>query len=73
MTGGRVCYKHNETVEHLFASCKVLTNSKYLTRHNRPLMTLGVTWAKENELVGTEMKNGTKYNGTKRKNNEQWD
>ena len=65
MTGGSV-YKQNETVEHLFAGCKVLAKSKYLTRHNRTLMILTVTWVKENELVGTDMNSGTKTknNGT---------
>ena len=46
----RVCYEQIETVGHLVASCKVLAN----TRHNRALMILAITWAKEHELVGTE-------------------
>ena len=38
----------------IFAGCKVLANTEYLARHNRPLMILAITWAKEHELVKTE-------------------
>ena len=41
-------------VEHLVAGCRVLANSKYLTRHNRALMILAVAWAKEYELIGED-------------------
>ena len=30
----RLCGQQKETIEHLLAECKVLANSKYLTRHN---------------------------------------
>ena len=48
----RVCYEQIEAVEHLVAGCKVLANTEYLARHNKALMILAVTWAKEHELVG---------------------
>ena len=51
----RVCCKINETIEHLFAECKVLANSKYSSRHDRALMIMAVTWAKEFELVVVDM------------------
>ena len=50
----RICTQHSETVEHLVAGCTKLTNSEYLTRHNRVLMILAVAWAKQQELVGQE-------------------
>ena len=34
----RVCHKRDETIEHLAARCKVLANSKYLSRHDRALI-----------------------------------
>ena len=48
----RVCHEQNETVEYLVAGCKVLANSDNLARHNRAMMILAVTWAKEHELIG---------------------
>ena len=50
----RVCHGKNKTVEHLVAGCSVLSNSEYLARHNRALMILAVTWAKEYELIGAD-------------------
>ena len=50
----RVCYQRDETIEHLVAGCKVLTNNEYLTRHNRALMIMAVAWAKEYELVSKD-------------------
>ena len=50
----RVCHGHDETVEHLVAGCTVLSNSEYLTRHNRALMILAVTWSKEQNLIGAD-------------------
>ena len=50
-----VCHERDETIEHLVAGCKVLANSEYLSRHNRALMIMAVTWAKEYELVGEYM------------------
>lgn len=47
----RVCKEKDETVEHLVAGCKVLAGQEYLARHNRALMILAVTWAKENGLI----------------------
>ena len=43
-------------VEHLLAGCTVLANSEYLTRHNRALMILGISWANEFNLVEKDMK-----------------
>ena len=48
----RICHGHNETVEQLVAGCTVLSNNKYLGKHNRALMILTVTWAKECKLIG---------------------
>ena len=52
----RLCGQQRETVEHLLAGCKVLENSEYLTRHNRALMILAISWAKEFNLVEKDMK-----------------
>ena len=49
----RVCYKETEPVEHLLVGCKVLANAEYLARHNRALMILAITWAKEHKLSPT--------------------
>ena len=49
-----ICFSHGETVEHLVAGCRVLANSEYLTRRNRALMILAVSWAKEYELIGED-------------------
>ena len=38
----RLCSQQKETVEHLLARCKVSTNSNYLARHTRKLMTLAI-------------------------------
>lgn len=46
----RVCYKQNQTVEHL-----VTGGPEYLVRHNRALMKLAVTWTKGNELFRNDM------------------
>ena len=51
----RVCQEQVETVEHLVAGCKVLANTEYLTRHNRAMMIMAVAWAKEHELIRTDM------------------
>ena len=50
----RICRNFSETVEHLVAGCTKLANSKYLNRHNRALMVLVVTWAKQQELIGQD-------------------
>lgn len=50
------CSQQKETVEHLLARCKVSTNSNYLARHTRKLMTLAISWAKEFHLVQKDMK-----------------
>ena len=50
----RICTQHSETVEQLVAGCTKLAKSEYLTRHNRALMILAVTRAKQQELVGQE-------------------
>ena len=50
----RVCYKRDETIEHLVAGCKVLANKEYLSRHNRALMIMAVVWEKEYELVSKD-------------------
>ena len=47
----RLCGPQRETIEHLLAGCKVLANSGYLTRHNRALMILAISWTKEFNLV----------------------
>ena len=49
------CQEQVETVEHLVAGCKVLANTEYLTRHNRAMMIMAVAWAKEHELIKTDM------------------
>ena len=41
-------------MEHIAAGCIVLSNSKYLTRQNRALMILAVTWTKEHKLIGAD-------------------
>ena len=43
----RVCHKRDETIARLVAGCKVLANSKYLSRHYRALVIMAVAWAKE--------------------------
>ena len=49
--------QQKETVEHLLAGCKVLpNNSKYLSKHNRALMILAISWTKEFNLVEKDMK-----------------
>ena len=50
----RICNQHLETVEHLVVGCTKLANSKYLTRHNRALMTFAAAWAKQQELIDQE-------------------
>ena len=50
-----VCHERDETIEHLVTGCKVLVNSKYLSRHNRTLMIMPVAWVKEHELVSEDM------------------
>ena len=52
----RLCGQQREMIEHLLAGCKVLANSEYLTRHNRALMILAISWAKEFNLVEKDMK-----------------
>ena len=52
----RLYGQQRETVEHLLASCKVLANSKHLTRHNIALMILAISWAKEFNLIDKDMK-----------------
>ena len=55
-TNGRcqLCQVFNETVEHLVAGCKTITSSEYIARHNRALMVMATTWAKEYGSVGKE-------------------
>ena len=52
----RLCGQQRETVEHLLTGCKVLVNSDYLTWHNRALIILAISWAKELNLVEKDMK-----------------
>ena len=52
----RLCGQQRETIEHLLAGCKALANSKYLTMHNRALIILAISWAKEFNLVEKDMK-----------------
>ena len=52
----RLCGQQRETVEHLLAGCNVLANSEYLTRHNRALIILAISWAKEFKLVEKDIK-----------------
>ena len=52
----RLCGQQRKTVKYLLAGCKVLANSKYLTRHNRALMILAISWAKKSNLVEKDMK-----------------
>ena len=52
----RLSGQQRETVEHLSAECKVLASSKYLTRHNRALIILAISWEKEFKLVEKDMK-----------------
>ena len=47
-------FNFSETVEHLVTGCTKLANSEYLNRHNRALMVLVVTWAKQQELIGQD-------------------
>ena len=51
----RVCSERDKTVEHLVAGCKTLANNEYLSRHNRVLMIMAVAWAKEFELINTDV------------------
>ena len=51
----RLCFQHNETVEHLVVGCQELASCEYLSRHNRALMILVVVWAKEHELLGKDV------------------
>ena len=50
----RVSHVHDETVKHLEAECIALFNSEYLTRDNRVLTILPVTWVKEHKLIGAD-------------------
>ena len=50
----RVSHVHDETVKHLVAECIALFNSEYLTRDNRALTILPVTWVKEHKLIGAD-------------------
>ena len=50
----RICHGHHETVENLVDECIALSNSEYLTRHDRALMILAVTWAKEHKSIGAD-------------------
>ena len=51
----RVCFQHEETVEHLVDGCQKLANSEYLSRHNRALLILATAWAKEHGLIGQDV------------------
>ena len=53
--GCRVCQEQVETVVHLLAGCKVLANTEYLTRDNRAMVIMTAAWAKEHELIITDM------------------
>ena len=48
--------EQRETVEHLLDGCKVFANSEYLNRHNKALIILAISWAKEFNLVEKDMK-----------------
>ena len=50
----QVCHGYDEMVENLIAGCTALSNSEYLVRHNRTLMILTVTLAKEYKLIGVD-------------------
>ena len=47
----RLCGQQRETVQHLLARCKMLTNSEYLTRHNKVLMILAILLTKKFDLI----------------------
>ena len=51
----RVCHKRDEAIQRLVSGYKVLANSEYLSRQNRPLMVMAITSAKEYELVGGDV------------------
>ena len=50
-----VWHERDETIEHVVAGCKVLANSEYFSKHNRALIIMAVTWAKEYKLVSGDM------------------
>ena len=52
----RFCKKQRETVKHPFAEYKMLASSEFLARHNRGLMVMAVTWAKEQNLLDQNVK-----------------
>ena len=51
----QLCHGHDETVQHLVTGGTVLSKSEYFARHNRVLMILAATWAKEHKLIGADM------------------
>ena len=52
----RLCKEQRETVQHLLAGCKMLASSEYLARHNRALIVMAVTKAKEQDLLDQNVK-----------------
>ena len=47
----RLCKEERQIVQYIFAGCKMLASSEYLVRHNRALMVIAVTLAKEQNLL----------------------
>ena len=52
----RLCGEHNETVENLVISCRMIANSEYLTQHNKAVTEMAAECAKEYKLIGRETK-----------------
>ena len=52
----RLCWKQNETVQHLLAGCKKLASTEYVRRHNNALKVLVVRWAINNDVLPPDTK-----------------
>ena len=52
----RLCKEERQIVQYIFAGCKMLASSEYLVRHNRALMVIAVTLAKEQNLLDQNVK-----------------
>ena len=52
----RLCKEQRQPVQYIFAGCKMLASSEYLARHNRALMVIAVTQAKEQNLLDQNVK-----------------
>ena len=52
----RLCNEQKETVQHLLAGCKTIASSEYVIRHNRALVVVAVSWAKEYNLLDKNVK-----------------